>query len=109
MSEPAMQILLVEDQSDAVDLLQELVRTVFPTAQVKVCGTVAHALMQLDLPWQLAQGRVLYRDLAELTLAVYVDRDGAWSDRWVALLRVDGAQITERELGRVTSWARGMR
>ena len=54
MSEPAMQILLVEDQSDAVDLLQELVRTVFPTAQVKVCGTVAHALMQLDLPWQLA-------------------------------------------------------
>ena len=52
---------------------------------------------------------VLYRDLADLTLAVYVDRDGAWSDRWVALLRVDGAQITERELGRVTSWARGMR
>lgn len=49
-----MQVLLVEDQGDAVDLLQELVRTVFPSAQVKVCGTVAHALMQLDLPWPLA-------------------------------------------------------
>ena len=51
---------------------------------------------------------VLYRSAAEHTLAVYEDRDGAWSDRWVALLRVDGPRLTERELARVVAWARGV-
>lgn len=54
MTTNTLRILLVEDQSDALDLLHELVGAVFPGAQVTACRTVAHALMQLDRPWQIA-------------------------------------------------------
>lgn len=54
MTELPRMVLLVEDQLDASDLLERLVRQAYGEADITTCITVSHALAQMDRRWSLA-------------------------------------------------------
>lgn len=54
MTESVRAVLLVEDQLDASELLERLVRQAYGEAEITVCITVSHALAQMDRGWSLA-------------------------------------------------------